>query len=634
MKQIHPYFLSLFLILGNFGFAQTDANAPIHGITIYIDYPDAPAMVTGDQLDSLINGITYTEAGVQRTFRAYWHEQSIRNIDITHDVFFYTAPEPVAYYEALPWYEGIVLWQDALEHIITTHPDYNWDALTDHEEGDPGPIGALRSVMIISSAWGPTGVGASHGPNWTLSNGERVGRIYGSVLQSPWDIDNNIFMTLHEAGHGVFGLPDTYDTEYDSGGTSFYTLMSGGKPDIEPIGGPFLAEQNWGHLLEPSTGTTTTITLRADSDSIVVIRNPHDLLEFYTLEVRNSSRIGNSLFPVPLGLLIWHTDTKVNSSNRNEDMTELLHYRHSIEQADGLFELEGGLDPGGNAGDIYLAGDSFTPTSVPNTNWWSGEFSGVEITAIELIGTNKIRFTVTISEIHEDHYPEISQDDWTLISADAPQIGYEGDKSFDGDLSTYYHVPWGNTEPRSHDLVIDLNEDYTVNEFYYTANSNMSPPWEGRIENYELYISSDGVDWGAPIAEGTLFRTGIRQYVLFPEANGRYLKFSAVNAFDDDVRTSVVEINLRGFPTAEANLAEKTPSEIKIYPNPANNQLFVQANTIEPIEIQVFTLNGQLLLTESAITDHKIDVSNLSSGVYLIRIGTAKKTEILKFTKL
>ena len=112
------------------------------------------------------------------------------------------------------------------------------------------------------------------------------------------------------------------------------------------------------------------------------------------------------------------------------------------------------------------------------------------------------------------------------------------------------------------------------------------------------------------------------------------MKFSAVNAFDDDVRTSVVEINLRGFPTAEANLAEKTPSEIKIYPNPANNQLFVQANTIEPIEIQVFTLNGQLLLTESAITDHKIDVSNLSSGVYLIRIGTAKKTEILKFTKL
>ena len=50
MKQIHPYFLSLFLILGNFGFAQTDANAPIHGITIYIDYPDAPAMVTGDQI--------------------------------------------------------------------------------------------------------------------------------------------------------------------------------------------------------------------------------------------------------------------------------------------------------------------------------------------------------------------------------------------------------------------------------------------------------------------------------------------------------------------------------------------------------------------------------------------------------
>jgi M6 family metalloprotease-like protein len=633
MKQIQLYILPLLLILANIGFSQTDANAPIQGITIYIDYPDATAMVTPDQLDSLLNGMTYTEAGVERTFRAYWHEQSRRNIDITQDVFFYTAPEPVAYYEALPWYEGILLWQDALEHVITTNPDYNWDELTDFEEGDPGPIGALRSVMIISSAWGPAGVGASHGPNWTLSNGERIGRIYGSVLQAPWDLDNNIFMTLHESGHAVFGFPDTYDTEYDSGGTSFYTLMSGGKPDIEPVGGPFLVEQNWGHLLEPAAGTTTTITLRADSDSVVVIRNPHDPLEFYTLEVRNSAHIGNSLFPVPLGLLIWHTDSKVNSSNRNEDMTELLHYRHSIEQADGLFELEGGLDPGGNAGDIYLAGDSFTPTSVPNTNWWSGEISGIEISAIELIGTHEIRFTIVIPEIHDDHYPEISQDDWMLISADAPQAGYEGDKAFDGDLSTYYHVPWGNTEPRSHDLVIDLNEDYTVNEFYYTANSNTSPPWEGRIENYELYISEDGVDWGTPVAEGTLFRTGIRQYVLFPEVSGRYLKFSALNAFDDDVRTSVAEINLRGYPTAEANLTEQAQSQIKIYPNPANNQLYIQAHTNDLLEIQVFTLNGQLLLTELATTNHKIDVSNLSSGVYLIRIDSAKKTEILKFTK-
>lgn len=634
MKTYYLLILSLLLILGNTVHSQTDANLPIHGITIYIDYPDAEAAVSPDQLDSLLNGITYSEPGVARTFRAYWHQQTRRNIDITQDVFFYTAPEPVAYYEALPWYEGILLWQDALENIIETYPDYNWDELTVHGEGDPGPTDALRSVMIISSAWGPAGVGAAHYPNWTLSNSERIGRIYGSVLRAPWDVDNNIFMTLHEAGHAVFGFPDTYDTEYDSGGTSFYTLMSGGKPDIEPIGGPFLVEYNWGYIVEPESGLTTTITLNADSDSIVAIRNPHDPLEYFTIEARNNDFIGNSLFPVPLGLLIWHTDTKVNTSNRSEDMTALLHYKHSIEQADGLFELEGGLEPGGNEGDIYIPGNSLTPTSAPNSNWWTDEDSGIEITAIELIDDNHIRFTVTIPELHDDHYPEIAQDDWTLVSATPPLAGYEGDKAFDGNLTTYYHVPWGNTEPRSHDLIIDLNDTYTVNELFYTANANTSPPWEGRIETYELYISEDGADWGAPITAGTLFRTGIRQYVLFPEVSGRYFKFAAVNSFDDDVRTSVAEINLRGFATTEASITELSQgSTISLYPNPANDLIYIQTDQDDPIAIQLYSLNGLLIRNESELSEHSIDVSNLSSGIYLLKISTTNKTETLKFTK-
>ncbi|MFT5820961.1 MAG: M6 family metalloprotease-like protein [Crocinitomix sp.] len=633
MKKYVFNFLVLLLLIINNGFAQTDANASINGITIYIDYPDATVAVTAIQLDSLLNGVTYSEPGVDRTFRAYWHQQTRRNIDLTHDIFFYTAPEPVAYYEALPWYEGILLWQDALEHVISAYPDYNWDVLSLHEDGDPGPIGALRSVMIISSAFGPAGVGAAHGANWTLSNGEYIGRIYGSVLQAPWDVDNNIFMTLHEAGHAVFGFPDTYDTEYDSGGNWFYTLMSGGKPDVEPIGGPFLVEYNWGHILEPGAGTTTTFTLRADSDSVIAIRNPHDPLEYFTLEARNNSHIGNSLFPVPLGLLIWHTDSKVNSSNRQEDMTPLMHYRHSIEQADGLFELEGGLDPGGYEGDIFLPGDSFTPTSTPNSNWWSGENSGVEIIAIELIGSNHIQVTVTIPEIHTDHYPEIPTADWTLISATPPQTGYEGDKAFDGNLDTYYHVPWGNTEPRSHDLIIDLNEMYTLNEFYYTANDNYSPPWEGRIENYELYISEDGADWGTPIAAGTFFRTKIRQYVLFPEVSGRYIKFAAVNSFDDDVRTSVAEINLRGYPTAEAVVDEEIQKSITLYPNPVQNLLFLHTYTKEILSLEIYSMNGDLIRSDQNITYQAIDVSDYSRGTYLVKINTATEPEVFRFTK-
>lgn len=115
--------------------AQTDANIPIQGITIYIDYPDAPASVSSDQLDSIINGETYTDLDIERSFKNYWYQQSRRNVVINHDIFFYSAPYPVSYYEALPWYEGILLWQNALEHIIVTYPGYDWDLLSESESG-------------------------------------------------------------------------------------------------------------------------------------------------------------------------------------------------------------------------------------------------------------------------------------------------------------------------------------------------------------------------------------------------------------------------------------------------------------------------------------------------------------------
>lgn len=610
--------------------AQTDANIPIQGITIYIDYPDAPASVSSDQLDSIINGETYTELDIERSFKNYWHQQSRRNVVINHDIFFYSAPNPVSYYEALPWYEGILLWQNALEHIIAAYPGYDWDLLSESESG------SLRSIMIISSAWGPAGVGAAHYPNWILSNGKKVGSIYGSVLQAPWDLAHNLFMTTHEGGHGIFGFPDTYDTEYNSGGTSFYTLMSGGKPDIEPIGGPFLAQNNWGYVLNPTPGTQI-ITLKADGDSIVTIRNPHDPFEFFTIEARKQSNIGNSRFPVELGLLIWHTDSKVFTSNTREEMTPLLHYKHSIEQADGLFELENDIDIviGGNAGDIFVPGSVFTNSSTPNANWWSGEQSNITIENIEFVGTDFIRFTVTIPEIHEDHYPEINQDGWTLISATPPQVGYEGDKAFDGDITTYYHVPWGNTEPRSHDLIIDLNDLYTINEIYYTANSNTSPPWEGRIENYEIYMSEDGIEWGVPVATGTFFRTEIRQYILIPETIGRYLKFAAINSFDDDVRTSIAEINLRGYRTSEAGLIENEPLQaISIYPNPATDILHVYTKQNDNYNLEVYNLAGALILNTSFNQETTIDLSEFNQGVYLIKFSSANNSETYRFVKV
>lgn len=627
-KRFSNLLLCLFLIQVSADvLGQTDENIPIKGICIYIDYPDAPVNVGAVQLDSLLNGIDYQEPTVQRTLRKYWREQSRRNVDIQHDVFFYTAPMPSTYYASIPWYDGILLWQDAMEWLIANYPAYNWASLSVDENG------ALRSSMIISSSFAPAGVGAAHYPNWTLSNGVKLSAIYGSVLQAPWDNNLNMFMTLHESAHGIFRFPDTYDTQYNSGGTSFYSLMSGGQPEVEPVGGPFQVLENWGYIVEPATGTHT-ITLRADGDSVVIFRNPHDPFEYFTIEARKQSTHGNVLFPSDLGLLLWHSDNKVSTSNTLEMMTSMEHYMHSIVQADGLFELENNIS-GGNFGDLYLPGSSFSSLTNPASDWWDGESSGFELDNIQFVGADKIQFTVTIPDLHEDHYPEISQPNWSVIMETPAQVGFDASKAFDNDLDTYYHVPWGNTNPRPHEIAFDLGEEYTINEFYYTANKNNVSPWEGRIEDYEIYISNDPDNWGQEVISGTFFRTGIRQYVLFPETSGRYVKFSAVNSFDDDVRTSVAEINLRGVLSSTINVASIEHSNLssKVFPNPANSVVNIAIPHTENTLLELYNSQMQLHISETIVQSKTIDIINLPNGMYILKLTSLGISESFKIVK-
>lgn len=621
-------------IMSSAVFSQTDANKQVKGIAIYIDYPDVPAFIAPDRLDSLLNGMDYHEVGASRSWRKYWHEQSRRNIDITHDIFYYTAPENSTHYESITWQEGILLWKDALEWIIENNPDYDWRSLSIADDNfDVGSKGGVASVMVISSKWGPAGVGASHGPRWTLSNGVKINSIQGAVLRSPWDTTPvNLFMSLHESGHDIFGLPDTYDTDggnEHSSGTGFYCLMSGGKPDVEPIGGPFLAQYNWGYVLEPEAGTYS-ITLRADGDSLVVFRNPYDPYEYFTIEARKSSTIGNSLFPVDLGLLVWHTDSKVSTSNRLSDMTALKHYRNSIEQADGLFQLEKLRSHQGNKGDIYVPGKSFTNATVPDSKWWDGSASNFEITNIQLVDDDHVQFDIRIPDL-EERFEEISQYNWTLVSATPAQSGYNAYRAYDGDPKTYYHVPWGNSYARPHKIVIDLGELYTINEFHYQANTNTSPPWEGRIADYHLYLSENGEDWGSPVVSGTFFYTWINQYVTFENTPGRYLKLEATNSWlgdesQSDVRTSIAEIKLRGTTDPLSINLISEDSSIKIFPNPTEDFLTVQTSAQTDALVQISDINGSLIKSMRIRGSVQIDVSGLPSGMYVIRIQTPTTT--------
>ncbi len=63
-------------------------------------------------------------------------------------------------------------------------------------------------------------------------------------------------------------------------------------------------------------------------------------------------------------------------------------------------------------------------------------------------------------------------------------------------------------------------------------------------------------------------------------------------------------------------------SNIKIYPNPTNNIINIEGlNKNENNTIQIFDVQGKLVITKTITEKGTIDLSELNKGVYVIKVG-------------
>ena len=75
----------------------------------------------------------------------------------------------------------------------------------------------------------------------------------------------------------------------------------------------------------------------------------------------------------------------------------------------------------------------------------------------------------------------------------------------------------------------------------------------------------------------------------------------------------------------------------KVYPNPASGIVVIQSNEVFPdVEIILFDMNGRRLITASNVANSnalQLDISNLSSGIYLLQINSEEKTTVKQLVK-
>jgi hypothetical protein len=87
--------------------------------------------------------------------------------------------------------------------------------------------------------------------------------------------------------------------------------------------------------------------------------------------------------------------------------------------------------------------------------------------------------------------------------------------------------------------------------------------------------------------------------------------------------------------TATADMIEEIDSKVEIYPNPVDDRLYIVTED-DVKEVVVYTITGVIVGQQS--TDNRqqtltIDLSDLKSGIYFVKINTEKGNIVKRIIK-
>ena len=138
----------------------------------------------------------------------------------------------------------------------------------------------------------------------------------------------------------------------------------------------------------------------------------------------------------------------------------------------------------------------------------------------------------------------IDPSEWKVVSVDNFEPGNEPSKVLDGDPGTFWHTKWskGTTKP-PHEIVLDFGKKLTILALTYLSRQGTP---NGRIKDYEIYVSGDGKTWNGPICKGQFKNTSNWQTADFgKKVTTRYIKLKALSEVGGNPWTSIAELGAK-----------------------------------------------------------------------------------------
>ncbi len=509
---------------------RVSSTGNVVGITLLIDFSDDAGTISTSIIDDYCNLPGFDSFGINGSVYDYYFDVSDGALNYTNFVpaTYYRAQQPKTHYVD----PNVPFGVRARELIIEALQDLD-DSGFDFSEYDSDSDGIIDAVNCFYAGNRDSAWGEGLWPHaWYVdfcADGVCTQRYQMTDLGDQLRLRTFV----HENGHMLMGWPDLYDYDYDSTGVGNFCLMAYGANNLNPCepNAYFKYDAGWASVTELIV-PTLDLEVTAGVNAFYRYSNSALWNEFFIIE--NRQKTGRDASIPDRGVAIWHID--VLGDNDNNQMLPNLHYMVTLVQADGLWEMENNINYG-DADDLYSAphDTQFTPTSDPNTDWWSGDPSGLSIVNIS---TNQTTMNFDFSTMidcngngvpdHEDIGGGGSDDCNQNQVPDECDLQFETSTDCDND-----GVPdecQSDCNENGLGDVCELSVPYGLAGAYY-PNVDFSGAPVGRID------PNINFDWGSgpPIGGIGSNQFGVRWtgYVTTPDADGTYTFFSRT---DDGVR--------------------------------------------------------------------------------------------------
>ena len=166
--------------------------------------------------------------------------------------------------------------------------------------------------------------------------------------------------------------------------------------------------------------------------------------------------------------------------------------------------------------------------------------------ALPLGGTVSFYAMDTESKSRTDMMTEkfsIPKSDWKVYANGKWQKNI-GKHMIDGDRKTWYTLKDGQV---NRELAVDMGKILSIESFGYLPRQDGQR--SGVVQQYEFYVSQDGLEWNAPVSSGFFDNIGnnpVRQVKYFQNGphKARYVKLVAKSTLEKDSTVSIAELDV------------------------------------------------------------------------------------------